>query len=418
MLATPELTTICPPPRPLGQLVSGWLRTVPLYSKHPAEVEGPDGGLSSEALEKLPSITKRDIKRDFPENFLGPDADIEDMVERGLLEVEHTSGTSEPRIPLLLGAGWWAEQEERALRLNRHVAGLLDETPNARRATINSPMCSNDICYTGVPSRAQRTVGNSLYLSLSRLPFLWSGQDLARMAREALEWEPLFLDVDPVYGVVFARYCEQHGIRLPSVRFILTSYEYVSMAHRRVLERVFHAPVYNLYGSTETGHLLMETEDGVMRPQRETALLQIANEDRAGVGDLMVTTLTNHYMPLVRYQIGDLVRKGTGDSMVVHGRAADAVLRPDGGRATVWDVDQCFEGIEGAAHYQLVESTDRNFQVRYVQDGPGLSAGLLGTLRERLADCFGAGARVSIEAAELLMPENSGKFRLCYPLGA
>ena len=158
----------------------------------------------------------------------------------------------------MLGRGWWAEQEERALRLNPFVAAVLDEFPGARRVTINSPVCSGDICYTGVPSRDDRTLGNTLFVSLSRFPFLWSEADLARMAAEAADWQPQFLDVDPVYGVAFALYCEQRGLRLPSLRFILCSYEFVSVTHRRILQRVFGVPVFNLYGSTETGHLLME----------------------------------------------------------------------------------------------------------------------------------------------------------------
>ena len=176
--------------------------------------------------------------------------------------MEQTSGTSEERTPLLLGRGWWAEQEDRALRLNPLVAAVLDEFPQARRVTINSPVCSGDIRYTGVPSRADRVVGNALFVSLSRYPFLWSEAELERMAAEAAEWQPQFLDVDPVYGVVFARYCERRGIRLPSLRFILASYEFVSVVHRRILERAFGVPVFNLYGSTETGHLLMENERG------------------------------------------------------------------------------------------------------------------------------------------------------------
>jgi len=68
------------------------------------------------------------------------------------------------------------------------------------------------------------------------------------MAAEAVEWQPQFLDVDPVYGVLFALYCERRGIRLPSLRFILGSYEFVSVVHRRILERVFGVPVFNIYG--------------------------------------------------------------------------------------------------------------------------------------------------------------------------
>lgn len=420
MLATPDLQTAPCASERFEQRISNWVRTVPLYAEHAAKLQAYGGKLTPEVLASFPFITKQDIRRDFPANFLGPDVDIQDLLDDEAIELEHTSGTSEPRTPLLLETGWWNAQEARALRLNRRVAAWLDSVPNPRRVTINSPNCSNDICYTGVPSKTQRTVGTALHLSLSKLPFLWSEHDLERMARETAEWAPLFLDVDPVYGVVFARYCEKHQIRFPSLKFIIASYEFVSVAHRRVLERVFNVPVFNLYGSTETGHLMMETEPGVMRPQLETACFQMIHEDAGGVAELVVTTLTNNYMPLIRYRIGDLVKKTAspgGDVFVVHGRAADAVLRPDGTRATVWDIDQCFDGAEGICHYQLIESTDRAFLVRYVQESTGPSEATLAGLRDRLARTLGPGAQITLEAVDLLMPENSGKFRLSYALG-
>ena len=129
------------------------------------------------------------------------------------------------------------------------------------------------------------------------------------MAAEISDWSPQFLDVDPVHGVRFALYCEQHGIKFPSLKFILCSYEFVSVVHRKILARVFGVPVFNLYGSTETGHLLMENERGEMKPSYDTAFLEIVNADARGIGELVVTTLTNDYMPLLRYRIGDLVRK-------------------------------------------------------------------------------------------------------------
>ena len=62
---------------------------------------------------------------------------------------------------------------------------MLRPFPDARRVTISSPACNGDIRYVGVPSRADRVVGNALFVSLSRYPFLWSEAEMARMASEA-----------------------------------------------------------------------------------------------------------------------------------------------------------------------------------------------------------------------------------------
>ena len=418
MLATPELIREAALPYRLGTVLPRWLSEVPLYQRTGALPELRGARMPLDELRRLPLITKEDIRRDFPRNFLRAGVELDALLEEDLVELEHTSGTSEERTPLLLGRGWWAEQEERAVRLNPLVTAVLDEFPAARRVTINSPVCSGDICYTGVPCRADRVVGNALFVSLSRYPFLWSEAELARMAAEAVEWQPQFLDVDPVYGVVFALYCERRGIRLPSLRFILGSYEFVSVAHRRVLERAFGVPVFNLYGSTETGHLLMEVGRDEMRPSLETALLEVLNTDAQGISELAVTTLTNDYMPLIRYRIGDLVERHERPyytSYVVHGRAKDALATPDGRRVTVWQVDQCLADVPGIAHYQLCERTNGQWLLRFVPDIKAPSTERIEQLKQRLVHLLGISGMLAVEQTDLLAPESSGKFRLTYP---
>ena len=419
MLATPELIQEAAQPYRLGQVLPRWLREVPLYQRpgEPMQLNGE--AISMTELHRLPLITKQDIRRDFPRNFLRAGVELDTLLDQDLVELEHTSGTSEERTALLLGRGWWAEQEERALRLNRFVAGVLDEFPEARRVTINSPVCSGDICYSGVPSRADRVVGNALFVSLSRYPFLWSEADLARMAAEAVEWQPQFLDVDPVYGVLFALYCERRGIRLPSLRFILGSYEFVSVVHRRILERVFGVPVFNLYGSTETGHLLMETARGEMRPCLETAMLETLNTDGQGISELAVTTLTNDFMPLIRYRIGDLVERQVRPyytNYVLQGRAADAFLVADGRRVTTWQIDQSLADLHRVAHYQLCERAGGEWLLRFVPDITAPGTEVIEELRQRLIRLLGVSDKLVVQQTDLLVPESSGKFRLGYPV--
>ena len=147
MLATQELIQEAAQPYRLGQVLPRWLREVPLYQRAGDQPRPSGEAVSLAELRRLPLITKHDIRRDFPRNFLRAGMELDALLDRDLVELEHTSGTSEERTPLLLGRGWWAEQEERALRLNPYIASVLDEYPAARCVTINSPVCSGDICY-------------------------------------------------------------------------------------------------------------------------------------------------------------------------------------------------------------------------------------------------------------------------------
>src|SRR5262249_17841897 len=153
----------------------------------------------------------------------------------------------------------------------------------------------------------------------------------------------------------------------------------------------------------------------------ETAFLEMASPDRSGIGELVVTTLTNEFMPLIRYRIGDLAEEFATPFWKryrVHGRVMDSLQNSSGSRVTVWQMDQCFEGIPGIAHYQITERRYGEFLVRYVADRDEADANAKQEIVTRLNCLLGLSGRVILEKTELLMPESSGKFRLCYPLNS
>ncbi|HEX7471140.1 MAG TPA: hypothetical protein VF437_10470 [Verrucomicrobiae bacterium] len=407
MPATTELIDETTKPARLAELLPRWLE-LPVYRSR-LDANGDIKPLTN--FFDLPFITKQHIRDGFPHNFLSNGPALETLLANAQAELEHTSGTSEERTPVLFGRGWWPVQEMRALRLNRRITHVLDEYPNARRAVLTTPICNGTACHSRWTPRSARIYDDSLFVNQTRIPFLLEDAELARMAEEIGEWSPQFLDLDPVHGAWFALYCERKGIRFPSLQFVLCSYEFVSVVHRRILERVFGVPAFNLYGSTETGHLLMEDEHGVTQPSLETAFLEVVSADRGGVGDLVVTTLSNDYMPLLRYRIGDLVEQ-CGNNYIVHGRARDALRTPDDRRVTTWQVDNCFAGANGIAHYQLRQTESGDCVLRYVQDGNGPSAQNLRELISRLENVLHSPGRIVAEASDLLVPAPSGKYRL------
>ncbi len=363
--------------------------------------------LPSLTLAGLPRITKSQLREHSPEGFLPAGIEVKDLLARGLIEEESTSGTSGASVRVVFGKTWWAEQERRALVRHPLIAGLLGDRPSLRRAVLTTPGCSGVSCYNRWLNLEQRTLGDSLYVNQSRIPFTLGEEKLAGMAKEVADQAPVFLDVDPVHGAWFALHCERHGLRFPSLRFILTSYEYASVVHRGIMERVFGVPVINLYGSSETGHLLIEHE-GVMLTSPETAMLETTSVD--GIGELLVTTLTNPYLPLIRYEIGDYAERVTGGYRV-HGRKRDALRDAAGRLLTTRQVDQAFVGIRGIAHYQLRQKSDGSAHLFLLPEIPGdaLSAAQA-TLTERLAALLGAA--VTSSSVALIAPEDSGKFRL------
>lgn len=407
MLETPEIIGESARVNRLGELLLR-LREVPIYRETLAR-----SGLD---LGEIPVMTKREMRVGFPGNFLQPGSSLDDLIARQVVELEYTSGTSEDRLPVIFGRGWWNEQEERALRLNKFIAQVLDENPVVRRATLTAPACNGLTCPTVWMSQAQRTISNALFINLARIPFFVGDAELQRMAEEIAAWSPQFLDLDPVHGVWFALYCERRGIRFPSLRFVICSYEFMSVVHRRILQRVFDVPLFNLYGSTETGHLLMENESGEMKLSYDTALFEVVEADAAGIGTLLVTTLSNDFMPLLRYRIGDFVQRierSSGTNYVVHGRIRDALTAADGSRVTTWQVDQCFASVRGIIHYQLRQSPSET-RFRYIAEESGVKAEELAGAMARLRSLLGV--PITVESVPTLLPEASGKFRLTCPV--
>ena len=403
VLATPELIREAAQFSRLEENLPRW-RDVPLYQAARAD-----------DFFRRPLIGKRELRENFPHNFLRPGQDLDALLAAKSVELEHTSGSSEERTAVLFGRGWWNEQEARVLRLNPFVARVLESHPQARRATLVPPVCNGLVCFSNYTSKAARTLDASLAVNQARIPFLLTEPDFARMAGEIAEWAPQFLDVDPVHGVWFALYCERNGITFPSVQFILCSYEFVSVVHRRILERVFRVPILNLYGSTETGHLLMENERGELKASLDHVFYEIVEPDARGVGSLVVTTLTNEIMPLVRYRIGDLaerVQHPYATHYLIHGRARDTLVGSDGQRVTTLEVDRCFAGAEGIAHYQLRQNQPAGADLQFIPDREPPTGETLHRVTEQLQDLLKVPGVITTESVKMLPPLPSGKFRL------
>ncbi len=404
MLNSPMSAALCPNGSAYLRAAIQQTHKVPFYASSAWQAAF---ALPSPRLTDLPRLTKSQLREHSPEGFLPDGIDLQTLLARGLIEEESTSGTSGASVRVVFGKTWWAEQERRALVRNPFLAELFGTGPSLRRAVLTTPGCSGVSCFNRWLNLDQRTLGDSLYINQARIPFTLGEEKLAVMAKEVADWAPAFLDVDPVHGAWFALHCERHELRFPSLRFILTSYEYTSVVHRAIMERVFGVPVVNLYGSSETGHLLVEHGSAMLASQ-ETAILESTSAE--GLGELLVTTLTNPYLPLLRYEIGDIV-ESTPDGYRVHGRKRDALRGADGGILTTRMIDQTFAGVSGIAHYQLRQKPDGSAHLFLLPEAEG---DILTSAKTKLTDELGRllGAALTAESVSLISPEDSGKFRL------
>jgi phenylacetate-CoA ligase len=86
---------------------------------------------------------------------------------------------------------------------------------------------------------------------------------------------------------------------------------------RETIERAFGARVFDRYGSREVGDIAAECDrhEG-LHVFGETTIVELVDEDgrevgEGGEGEVLVTSLHNYTMPLIRYRIGDRAVRGT-----------------------------------------------------------------------------------------------------------
>jgi phenylacetate-CoA ligase len=108
-----------------------------------------------------------------------------------------------------------------------------------------------------------------------------------------------------------ARFAEKESIPVTPQKSILTSAGTLYPFIREQIERVFGCKVFNRYGSREVGDIACECEAHAgLHVFPWGTYVEIVDEEGnavpAGVeGNIVVTSLINYAMPLVRYAIGD-----------------------------------------------------------------------------------------------------------------
>lgn len=108
-----------------------------------------------------------------------------------------------------------------------------------------------------------------------------------------------------------AQFAEKEGLEVKPQAAILTSAGTLYPFMRQKLEAVFHCPVFNRYGSREVGDIACECkEHNGLHVFPWGSYVEVIGEEGTRVpdgteGNILVTSLANYAMPLIRYSIGD-----------------------------------------------------------------------------------------------------------------
>jgi phenylacetate-CoA ligase len=136
-------------------------------------------------------------------------------------------------------------------------------------------------------------------------------------------------------------------------------------------------------------------------------------------GDILVTSLVNHAMPLLKYRIGDRGSWGghcsCGRSWPVlkslEGRNDDIILLPSGKRRSAFSLF-CMYSIPGLRYFQIVQEQTNHFVFRHVTNGGPLPISSKKEIVEKITRaCLGENVTVEFEQVDSIKKGRTGKLK-------
>jgi phenylacetate-CoA ligase len=281
--------------------------------------------------------------------------------------------------------------------------------------------------YFGVPLKtrmldaAKESFSNVLQLSA----FNMSDEVMHKYAGRLRSFKPHLLVGFPSALTVFAQFCKSRRMGGISPRSILASGEKIYPHQKELLEEIFKCPVYEGYGTNEFGNIAHECgERQGLHMFTDLFYLEVLHESgrpaEAGeVGEIVVTDLTNRYMPFLRYRTGDLAVLagrpcpcGRPFPLLdrIEGRTFDVVVTPDGRSAGGFFWTFLSRAVPGISRFQI-EQRDPSGIIFRIVPGPDWKDEYKTTLEGKIKANMGEGFKVGFEIVDDIPAAPSGKFR-------
>jgi phenylacetate-CoA ligase len=212
-------------------------------------------------------------------------------------------------------------------------------------------------------------------------------------------------------------------------RLILSVAEQLTPTMRTRIEKVFHAPVRDTYACYELGMIAYECpKGGTYHVCDDNVIVEVLKDGGSSViepgdaGELVGTSLHFAAMPMIRYQLGDIVTNGPPQCTcgspfstlsAIQGRMNDYFPLPNGrvlhpyliGTA-VWRAS-----FEWMHQYQVIQERRDKVVMRIVQSRAPTGDELT-TLERAIHDVLGPGVAVALEFVDDIAEEANGKFRI------
>lgn len=341
----------------VNKLLQHALSTVPYYKdfvlKNNLSVESID---SNNFTEILPVVRKSDIVKD-PDKFITCDK----KVKKNSFEL-YTSGSSGTPLRVL------ASRESRVINYYFYKLLLAEYGLEYRGRSVT---LAGRVLYKEINGIADRVdyYNNTMYLS----SYFISKENIGLYWRALNSWRPLFIDSYPSALIELIKLMKDDALTLEcNPKLILTSSETLSEEDRKLIEDYFKCPVVDHYGCTEMAvSAFSKGSKYLVSPMySKVEFVSIGS----GIYRVLVTGLLNFCMPLIRYDIGDVIYARNPKNPYVfdrvEGRLDDLIITPEGRR--VGRLDPAYKGISGIEVAQVVQHSLESIEIKIVLSQSGL----------------------------------------------
>jgi phenylacetate-CoA ligase len=234
-------------------------------------------------------------------------------------------------------------------------------------------------------------------------------------------FRPTVLITYPSVARALASALVERGLPPPPLRRVFTVAEMLDAPTSDLIERVFGRRPLSLYGAYELARIGWQcTPFGPFHTADDLLVIEVLRDGRpvedGETGELAITHLTNHEMPLIRYRLGDLGRRVPRSCACTHafeqielteGRVSEVLALPDGTQRSPLRAAFAVHTLPGVVHFQLHHEHAGEIIVRVVA-GPGYQDDTTTRLVRTLESLL-PGMRVTVEQVGEIPRTAAGK---------
>lgn len=390
---------------------------------------------------KIPITTKTELHNNFPNNIIAKNYNLRNV------RFSNTSGTSGRHLILVqdnTDINYKYASKLRSFYLMGSEIGdkLLRIAPNECQPCF-SEGCTRDINflkYFKMKFTQDKDFGQAHYIFLENKlinPILhkrrfppplkadFKDKDLDFFIEEINNFKPDLLTGYPLYLYLIAKHIEKKNIHIKRVKAIDLTAGLSTESLRRYFAQQFNAPVYQAYGGCEFGRIATSCKysNGLMHILEDLCFVEFIDQKGETVpeytlGNIIVTSLTNYAMPLIRYEIGDVgwysnnlcLCERTTKLMDIEGRLQDLIVTREGKILTEKVFFDHFLNYPGLRFFQLLQLDLDKYEFLMVkEDSEKINHE---QIEKDLRKILGNHVYLDLKYVDYIVPASSGKYRL------